>query len=466
MEETVSEKLSYFCYSTKISDLPMNAIEMAKLAFLDWFGAVIRGGHEKMTKIMANVFNQFDSPPESTIIYNKKKTSCLNAVMVNSAAGHTIQLSDIHKGSLVGSSFWGSNVHPSIPVITTAFAIAERENSTGKEFITAIVLGYEVIIRIAEALFPSHHSIWNPTGTCGTFASAITSAKILKLNKPQMVSALGFAGLQASGLWEGLSQGCICSEFISGKASMNGIIASFLAKEELRSPKEIFEGEKGFFKATSENYDINKVIYDIDSCLNSLKIMDTSFKIYPSCGHTHSAIDAILLIKNKYDLKISNIKKINIKLYPRSIEFLKGVKPEDSQSAKFSLLFCIASAIRDGSITLDTFSSDRLKDKEINDLMSRINFEEEKEFEKVYPEKWIATAEIITNDGNKIDSKIEYPKGHPKNPLTKEEIVNKFFELTNGFISRDQANRLMDNILNLQKFRDMSKLLIDSGFTY
>jgi 2-methylcitrate dehydratase PrpD len=374
------------------------------------------------------------------------------------------QLTDVHKGSHIGSSFWGSNVHPSIPVITPAFAIAERERSTGQELITAIILGYEVMIRIAEAVFPSHHSFWNPTGTCGTFAAAITAGKLLKLNQFQMSAALGIAGLQASGLWEGISQGAICSEFISGKASMNGIIAALLAQKGLPSPKEIFEGKQGFFRATTITYDTNKILHKIDSCLSNLKIMDTSFKIYPSCGHTHSAIDAILRIRKEYDGRTSNINKIDIKLYPRAIEFLNGIKPDNPHSAKFSLHFCIAAALEDGTITLETFSPERLKNGETKKLMKKITVKAENEFGKCYPEKWITSAEMITNDGQKASAKIEYPKGHPNNPLTKEEIINKFFEVINGCLSRDQSDKLKNNILNLEKVGDMSDFLATCDF--
>lgn len=365
MAGSISEELSSFCCSVNFSDLPKEAVEMAKLAFLDWFGSAVRGGREEIPKIVTNVFNTFGNLAESSILYDKRKSSCLNAVMINAGAAHTTQLTDVHKGSHIGSSFWGSNVHPSIPVITPAFAIAERQRSTGEEFITAIILGYEVMVRIAEAVFPSHHSFWNPTGTCGTFAAAITSGKLLKLNEFQMTAALGIAGLQASGLWEGISQGSICSEFISGKACVNGIIAALLAQEGLPSPKEIFEGKQGFLRATSATYNANKILHNIDSCLSNLKIMDTSFKIYPSCGHTHSAIDVIFRIRKEYDVKISNIRKIDIKLYPRAVEFLNGIKPENLHSAKFSLHFCIASALKDGTITLETFSPERLKDEEI-----------------------------------------------------------------------------------------------------
>src|SRR5690606_29784581 len=207
------------------------------------------------------------------------QSSVLNAALVNGAASHVVELDDIHKGSII---------HAATVVIPAALAVAEWKGLSGKELIAAVVAGYEVCYRIGEAVSPSHYYYWHNTATCGTFGAAIAAAKLLGLTTEQTIAALGNAGTQAAGLWEFIEDGAMTKQLHTGKAAMNGLLAALLAQKGFTGPQKILEGNRGFFKAMSEEYDASRVTEGLG---NEFKIMENSFKIHASCRHTHHAVD-------------------------------------------------------------------------------------------------------------------------------------------------------------------------------
>lgn len=439
MPKPIAEQLAEFILNTDYKSLPQEAVEMAKLCFLDWLGSTYAGSKQRPTRIFLELARELGGRPEATLIPDGSKSSCLFAAMVNAASSHVMEMDDLHKASIL---------HPAAAVIPAALATAEREGSSGAELIAAIVAGYEVAIRIGEAVGSSHYQYWHTTGTCGTFGAAAAAGKLLGLGKEEQVWALGSAGTQASGLWEFLVEGAMSKQLHPAKAAGNGLLSALLAQKGFTAASRILEGEKGFCRATAKDFDLVKVTEGLGK--GEYRILSTSFKAHASCYHTHSAIDAALELIQRFDLRPEIIKNVTVRLYSGALNLLEKVEPTSPYAAKFSLPFCVATALVYRQVGIEAFSNKRLRDPEILELMPKIELRHNPELDRLYPERWPAVVEITLSSDQVIQTRVDYPKGDPHNPMSREELVEKFHQLTEKALPSKKRNRLVEACYHLQ----------------
>jgi len=311
-------------------------------------------------------------------------------------------------------------------------------------------------IRVALAVGPSHYGFWHTTSTCGTFGAAAGAAKVMQLNEDQFAWAIGSAGTQAAGLWEFLGESAMSKQLHPGKAAMNGLLAALLAKEGFTGARRILEGEKGFFRATSRDFNGNKCIADLGKIFHSER---NSLKYHASCGHTHSAIDAVLLATGGKTLLPDDVQTVHLWIYQAAIDLLGNIDPKTPYLAKFSLPFCVATALCYGHVQPEDFTPARLKDKDLRHLMQKINVAGDPDLTRTYPRKWPARVAITLENGRRLDGANEYPKGDPENPLSERELITKFKNLTEGGLPPPQADVIIDRVLGLESMSDVNELL-------
>ena len=447
---TIQEQMAAFIFDASDETLPAEAMERAGLCVLDWLGSVYAGKGAKSAVGMLLVARSLGGNPEATILADGSRSSAYVAALVNAAASHVVEMDDVHKASIL---------HPAAPVIPAALAMAEREGASGRELLAAIVLGYEVAIRVGEAMGPSHYRFWHSTGTCGTFGAAAAAAKILGLSQPEVAMALGSAGTQAAGLWEFLSDGAMSKQLHPAKAAADGLLAALLAEQGFTAATRIFEGEKGFCRAMAQECVLSHLTRGLGS--GPLRILSTSFKAHAACYHTHSTIDAVLEVRRKLSPDPSDIESVRIALYPAALDLLEKVEPRDPYSAKFNIPFCAATALVYGQVGLSAFTNDRLGDPKIQGIMERISLAREAELEKVYPDRWPAIVEVTTRAGQKHAARIDYPKGDPKNPMTQEELVAKFHNLATPSLDEALRKRTAEACLHLERCENMATFFDD-----
>lgn len=443
-ERSLTEILSNFIIETKYENFKTETLYITKLTILDFLGSVIAGSKTKVGKIFLKFANDSGGKAESTIIGNGKKTSVVNAAFANGGCCHILELDDIHKAS---------TVHAAAPVIPTALAMTEKLNLSGKDLITAIIVGYEVAIRIGEAVNPSHYYYWHNTGTCGTFGAAAAAGTLLGLNKQELVNALGNAGSTAAGLWEFLRDGAMTKHLHPANAAKNGITAALLAKHGFTGPKYILEGSKGFFNAMAKEADFNKIILNLG---HDYKIIENCFKLYPSCRHTHPAIDAVLSLKDKYNIKHNDVKKIKIYTYAAALEITNNFNPKSSYEAKFSLPYCAAIALIFGKPKLSHFDEQLIFDERIKKLINKTEVELSNDIDRLYPHKWPAKV-VIDGALDRFEEYVEYPKGDFENPASDEMLIAKFKELAVPFLEENICKKIVDMVLNIDQQKNLLK---------
>jgi 2-methylcitrate dehydratase PrpD len=445
-KKSLTEILSEFVVATKYENFPEKTVNIAKLSLLDFYGSTIAGSSTKAGKIFLDSLCDLDGKGESTILGNGNKTTSLIAAFINAGCCHILEFDDIHKGS---------TVHPGAPIMPVCVALAEKHNLSGKRLIEAIVTGYEIAIRIGEAVNPSHYYYWHNTGTCGVFGAAAAAGKLLDLNKTQLVHALGNAGSIAAGLWEFISEGAMTKHLHPANAAKNGIIVSLLAKKGFTGSKYILEGKKGFFNAMAKNADKNKIINDLGV---SYKIDENCFKLYPSCRHTHPPIDAILLLKEKYNIKTSEIKKIMIETYSATLEIASNCNPKSIYEAKFSVPYCVAIALSFGKPKLEHFKDELINDKIIKKIIEKTDLVLSSTIEKEYPNKWPAKAIVITNENKTFEEYVEYPIGDFENPADEQMLIEKNRDLLRPIIGDGITDKVINTILEIDNIENLNML--------
>jgi len=366
-------------------------------------------------------------------------------------------------GSMIHSfefdDYHNAKVHPGAVVQPATVTYGEKEGISGGKLITALLAGYETMIRISLGTGPSasRKKGWHLTGTCGPFGAAAAVGKIIGLDHHQMLSALGLAGTQSAGLWAFTADGSMSKRFHPGKAAHSGIIAAELAKKGFLGPSQILEAEDGgFCRATSDEFNLARITEGLG------EIYETSLlciKPYPVCGSIHSSIDAALKLKNENKILPEDIKEIVVKNSSGVIlQCGWDYEPLSILQAQMSLKYAVAAAVIDGEVTVDQFSEERIRDPEILQFIKKIKVILDEEIDQIYPEKFSSKVEMYLKDGSIVSAYVEHPKGSPNNPMTEKDVENKFLNLSSRIVGREKALRIIEIVGKLEELDDLRRL--------
>ncbi|HLK62165.1 MAG TPA: MmgE/PrpD family protein [Bryobacteraceae bacterium] len=417
--------------------LPPDAVDATRRSILDWLGSALAGALEPPARMAQRVVAALGRSDEATV-FGGGRSSAAGAALANGVASHILELDDIHKGS---------TVHAAAPVISAALAVAEREHADGKAFLLAVAVGYEAALRIGEAVNPSHYRFWHPTGTAATFGAAAAAGSLMKLNASQMSNALGSAGTQAAGLWEFNADGTMSKHLHAGKAAFNGILSADLARQGFTGASRILEGERGFFRAMSTSYDPSRIT---DRLGTHWKITENCFKLHACCGHTHSAIDLALEFREARGWTgveaLDQVAEIHIETYGPGYEIVKNSTPVTPYQEKFSIAYCVASAL--------------LKGSPCGALLERTRVTVAEDLTAKYPGAWPARLTIVLRDGASTTQSADYPRGNPENPVSTTVLQEKFRSLVTPVYGALIAGRILDLCASLETCPDMGEALL------
>lgn len=433
-----------FIQKISFETLPEEVRKAVPLYFLDLLGVIYSGSKTAPGKIVEGMIMQLKGREESTVIPTGLKTSCLDAALINGTFANGVSLNDIH--ALSGT-------HPGPVVIPVALSVGERVGASGREIITAITVGYEIMGRVGKAIHPSNRERgFHPTATSGVFGAAAAASKLLGLNLQETIWALGNAGTQSSGLYAFMDDGAMTLTIHTGLAARNGIFAALLAQQGFTGAEYIFESKSGFLNAMSETAHPEKLC---DGLGETYEILNTGFKPYACCRLAHPPIDAILEIFKDYGpLKPQQIRNITVKTSPGATKHIDP-NPQTLVGARLSLPFNIAFLLSTGRPPIETISEDLLKDEELRGLSSIIAIVPDPNFSRYSSE-----VKITTEDGRTFSKKVMIPKGDPENPLPTDDIIAKFKLLVRETRMReDRAEAIIAGVAKLEEVKTISSLI-------
>lgn len=348
------------------------------------------------------------------------------------ALTHILETDDLHRASVV---------HPGCVVVPAAWAVAAREGIRGHAMLKAVLWGFEATTRVGMAVGPSHYRIWHNTATCGPYGSAMAVAALLGLDAPATVHALGNAGTQSAGLWQFLESGAMTKHLHAGRAAEAGVLAAELARFGFTGPPAILEGAKGWFAASCPDADPEAVLCAPD---DPWQLLQTSIKPWPSCRHTHPAIDAAQELRQR--IVAGTIERVEVDTYPAALEVCDRSDPQSDYEAKFSLQHCVAAALARETVDFAAFAAPARA--ELAELRDRVQARVAEPYCTAYPLAWGSAVTVTVRGGERLTVQRTHAKGDPEAPLSPIELIAKARMLMN-YGGVHEPDRLIDAILAL-----------------
>jgi 2-methylcitrate dehydratase PrpD len=452
MDET--RRLAQSCNALAFEDLPEEVIDRTKYLFLDFVGVAARGALTESSIPVHNLFKKMGRKEDGGVVIGTNlKLDPTYAAMANGIAAHSVELDDVVNAA---------SLHPAVAVMPAALSAAQLSDGTGKELITAIVAGYEATVKLGIALDPSAHYAqgFHPTGTCGTIGAAVTAAKILKLPPEKITNAVGIAGSQAAASMEFLSDGSFTKRFHPGWAAHSGLMAALLSREGFTGPGTILEGKFGFLHAYSPKSNPDKILENWGS---PFEVLRTSLKPHACCRYMQGPIDCILKIMAENGLNANDIEEVTVGVLKTGHPLVvvperRKYNPDSIVDAQFSMPFGAAAAILFGKAALDEYRLENIRSPKVKEMMDRVVCIEDESLEKEFPRKWPASGAIRTKDGRAFSTRIEYPKGDPENPLSWNDVIEKFKILSEPVFSAGRIDRIIEDVRALEKIEIVKEM--------
>ncbi len=438
-ERSLTEQLAAFLAATPAEAIPTNVLRVAPLYVLDWLGSALAGSCSAVGTLLHRYAEQQPAAGATCLGLDQGRSPGV-AALHNGAVSHILEMDDLDRASVL---------HPGCVVIPAALALAETRGTSGRELLAAVVLGYEVAIRIGEAVGKRHYWYWHNTATCGVYGAAAAAGALLGLSRERFVWALGNAGTQSAGLWQFLSDGAMSKHLHAGHAAAGGLLAAELAALGFTGPRRILEGERGFFAATAPDARPELVVAGLEPGMARYKLPGVSFKPYPSCRHTHPAVDAALVVRARLGGTLDEIERVEIDTYQAALDLCDNPAPVNPYQAKFSLHYTVARALLQGNLVLADFEPERLHDAPVRALIARTVARLDPAAEARYPAEWPSQVTVTLRDGRRASARVANPKGDPENPLSPAEAETKFRGMLAGTPFERSASALIDLVAAL-----------------
>lgn len=426
--------------------LPEAVRHAARRCIIDWFAAVISGAGHPPATLMVEALDEELGHGSAQLIPLGRVAPIRTAALINAAAAHTMEVDDIFREGIY---------HPGPPVIAAALAAAQGRGHDGRRLLEAVIAGYEVSNRVARAVQPAHYDYWHTTGTIGTIGAATAAAVGLGLDGERTFHAIANSVTMAGGLQQAFSADAMGKPLHAGHAAEAGALAAILAEKGMTGAPGMLDGGLGFGNAMSRDVDWNAVSA---SLADEFTITAMTQKNHTCCGHTFAAIDAVLALKAEHDLTPGDIAGISVATYGKAVELCGNADPQTVYETKFSLPYAVAVALVTGAARFDAFRDERLRDREIRDLMARVTTVVDAEAEAAFPGRRSAMMRIETNDGRSLEHYAPTRKGDPDNPLSDDELVDKYRELVTPVIDEVSAEALLDELWRIDEIADLARL--------
>ena len=443
---TLLEEFGRFIEDCQGRSFSPSVLHHARRALLDWHGALIAGSNTDTAQMLRQAYAEELGVGKCSIAGTTHKTFSRAAAFMNGTISHISEFDDI---------FRDGAYHPACPTISAAFALAESRGDSIGNLLAAIIVGYEVSTRISKVIQPSHYEFFHTTGTAGVFGAASACAYLLRLNASQACDALATAGTFASGLQQAFRSDSMTKPMHPGHAAEVGLNAALVAQAGMTGTPDLLEGDAGFGAALCKNPRWGELFEGLGSSWN---IEQMTFKNHGCCGHNFPAIDAVSHLLDQHPIDPREIARIRVGGYRATKEVCKYIHPKTAFEAKFSLTYTVSARIILGRVREKAFLPDALGNPEIDALEDKVELFIDQECAEKFPLHRSAKVEIEMHNGLVYKHHQHTRHGDPDEPLTDQELLDKFIELTEPRMGLLRAQALSDALLQKSSVSPVSGL--------
>jgi 2-methylcitrate dehydratase PrpD len=455
-----TEKISRFIVDSGYENIPTDAVKMAKRTALDCVGAALAGVTEPVSQTITGYVTRLGGPPQASMFGAGVKVSVADSALANGCIAHALDYDDC--GVKIG--------HPSVLVLPAVLSLGEHLGASGKEMLTAYILGLEVEGKLAlHADFKLMQARLNHQTWYGSIGAAAACAKLLKLDVAKTRMALGIAANFACGL--SANHGSMAGAMAAGNACRNGVVAALMAREGITANINIIETKNGFYDTLvgAGHYDAERMADGLGKPFY-IESPGIGLKKYPSCYHTHRALDGVLQLLDENPLSDKDIAEVDVGTSERAMRVLAFTEPATPYQAKFSMSYCIAAAVVDRQVTLETFTSHKFEDRNLVETRKKVHLS--------FPDVpiWPGLADvgpdtefvgnpvtIRTTDGRSYSARVDIPRGDPALPLTDDELLSKYRDCARSQLSADDIERSVSSVLEIEKMAEIGTLMATLG---
>ncbi|GAA4332850.1 MmgE/PrpD family protein [Pigmentiphaga soli] len=450
----VTAQLAEFAATVDWNDVPAHVRGLMPVLLIDVFRAGAVGRGKPWTRSVDALFGGTTSALAATVFYSGRRADPARAAFINGTACGSLDWDDSHVAAII---------HPGICIWPAALAVAEATGASGRELLAAVLAGYEVAIRIGMSIQPEHSLRgFQGTPTCGTFGAAAACARLLKLSPEGVRDALGIASSFSCGLSQFFVSGSDIKRIHAGKAAANGVEAALLAHAGLTGPHDAIEGSQGFGRAFSDRFDPATAVKDLGTGFRTEWI---SLKPHVGSVRMQAAIEAAIWLAQD-GVRFDDVASVEIGVHRAMIGKLTASRPVDVQQAQLSTPFAVALALaltpgRSGPVTLtiDDYEGN-FGDPRIADLSARTTCSADAEVERLTTAESVAARVTCTlRDGSRREHFIASPKGCPQNPLTVDEISQRFVAIAEAGFDRAAIDAWLAAARGLERLDSVAPLL-------
>ncbi|MBY6114441.1 MmgE/PrpD family protein [Mameliella alba] len=456
----VTRQIAEFVTRTGFDDLPAEAVEAARRCILDGIAVMIAGSDEPCARIAREYVASVDGRGVATTLGAGSLSAPVHlAALANGIAGHALDYDDTALSLEKDRSVL---IHPTMPPLCAALAIGQDRRVSGKDFLAAFVLGFEVEVKIAEAIHPDHFAGgrgFHSSGTIGVFGSVVAACKLMQLTQEQTRNALAIAATMSAGL--GVNHGTMSKPLNMGRSSETGVTAAQLASLGFDGPVNALEGGRGFFEAFGGGFVADRIQGRLGAPFAILE-PGTSVKPYPSGVVGHPGMDAMGKLVSDHDLSPDDVAQVRVRTGPNVIHPgpLRIAHATTALEGKFCVPFQMAAMILRRKAGLAEFSDEFVASAPCQDMQKRVDAMIDPEIAALGKDKIVFDIEVETRDGRRFTQRsAEHYRGGPLNPLSWHELCGKFRDCADAVLSPAKQDRIIALADGLEDLADLSELI-------
>jgi len=460
--EGVTKYVAQFVADTTLAEIPEDVLELGKKSILDGLGLALAGSVAESGPLVLKYLQSLGFEKSGTRVLGTGTTASPRfAAFANGVSIHADDFDDTQLAA-AADRVYGLLVHPTAPVLPAVLAFAELKGASGRDLMLAYHLGVEVECKVAEAISPRHYQDgFHSTGTCGPLGAAVAGGKLLGFDAKQIRRALSIAASQAAGLRENF--GTMTKPFHAGHAAESGIVAVDLTNLGWTAADQILEAPRGFFHAYGGSYDPSAIVNRLGKPW-TFSSPGISIKPFPSGSLTHPGMTELLRLMRKEHIKAADVERVGVGTNHNMPNALIHHRPTTGLQAKFSMEFCVAVLLLYGKATVVEFQDEVVNRPEVQAMLQRVTFYVDPDAEKAGFDKMTTILRIHLKHGRTFSGRADFGKGSPADPMSYEEVAEKFRgNATFAKWPKQKAETIVNLVRTLERVDDARKLVALCG---
>lgn len=423
-------------------DIPESVFEHARVAFMDWLGVTIGGKDEPLVDKLIQHAEVMGGYQQASILGRRyMRTNVMQAALINGSASHALDYDDTMNAWLG---------HPSVAVFPGLLAFAEWQEKSGRDFLTAYIIGLQAGACFAGCAGQEHYLVgWHNTATIGRLAAAAACARLMGLDELHTLYAIGIAATHTSGLKRVL--GTMCKPLHAGSAAQGGLFAALMAQDGFTSATDILEGPHGFFAAFKGQSNPEA----IESMSKGWAVENLAQKYHAACHFTHSPMEAVLRIAKEKRISPDEIESIRIYTSQLAQDMAGKTEPATGLEGKFSITYSVANALLRGETGTAAYTDEKVHDSQVRSFMDKVALV----VEETLPSFIAARAEVKTRSGQVHELLVDVMTEIPELAVKREKVRSKFIDLCEPVYGREWTERQARIIMSLDRDMTMKRFM-------